>query len=85
LKTNKFHQLTDKGGGVTWLIDSRRLLFHNEGTLYIVDRESGDSRPILSFDPDWIGNFGLSRDNRTVYFTRARVEADIWMLTINPD
>ena len=39
---------------------------------------------VSSLEPDAIGeNFGLLRDDRTIYFSRRGTEADIWMLTLD--
>jgi hypothetical protein len=52
----------------------------------LLDGKTGRYREVLSLEPDTIGAyFGLSRDDRTIYFNRRRLEADIWMLTLDEE
>jgi Tol biopolymer transport system component len=82
LKSRQYQRLTTFGDWATWLSDSRRLLFADSGTIFLLDIESGRSREVLSIAPDDVVTFSLSPDNRTIYFTRRTSEADIWLLTL---
>jgi hypothetical protein len=64
-----------------WLSDSRRLLFHHQGKLYLIDSQSKKVRELLSVAPNEFG-FGvtLSRNDRQIYFSLVTTEADIWLM-----
>lgn len=65
-----------------WLSDSRRVLFGAGGKIVMIDRESLETKEVLSVQPDRIMQVQISRDDRTIYFVRQTVEADIWLLTL---
>jgi hypothetical protein len=66
-----------------WLNDNRRVLFHEGGTLYLLDRLTGKWRELLILKPpSQIGNYALSRDNKRLYYTSGSNEADIWLLQV---
>jgi serine/threonine protein kinase/dipeptidyl aminopeptidase/acylaminoacyl peptidase len=71
------------GAGPLWLSDGRRLLFWEKGKVFLLDGETGGSREVLSLEPDAIDYFGLSSDDRTIYFSWRHSEADIWMVTLD--
>lgn len=77
-----FDKLTDFGADPIWLSDSQRLLFLYEGSIHIVDRRSRRTREILSIAPQEIARrgFAISRDDRQIYFSVARLDADIWLM-----
>jgi eukaryotic-like serine/threonine-protein kinase len=79
--SGQFTRLTDIGEAWTWLNDSRRALFTHRGRLFIVDTVSKASHELLSVAPDEFDSVALSRDNRTLYFTRAKVQGDVWLMT----
>jgi hypothetical protein len=69
-----------------WLSDNRRLLFWDGGKILLIDTKTGRFHEVLSLEPDTVGDFfDLSRDDRTIYFSRRHSEADIWMLTLNEE
>jgi len=75
--------VTGFGSYPIWLNDNRRVLFHEGGTLYLLDRLTGNSRELLVLKPpSQIGNYALSRDNKRLYYTSGSNEADIWLLKL---
>ncbi|MBI2072105.1 MAG: PD40 domain-containing protein [Gemmatimonadetes bacterium] len=79
----EYQRLTDFGQWPVWLPDSRRLLFVSGGkAFYLVDRETRQVRQAFSVTRDVIGPPQLTRDGRTVYFSRRVTEADIWLVTL---
>jgi Tol biopolymer transport system component len=62
--------------------DGRRLLYTDRGKLFVIDRASKRSVEILSVAPDDFESVELSSDNRTIYFTRAVRQGDIWSMTL---
>ena len=77
--------VTGFGSYPIWLNDNRRVLFHEGGTLYLLDRLTGKWRELLTLKPpSQIGNYALSRDNKRLYYTSGSNEADIWLLKVEP-
>jgi Tol biopolymer transport system component/tRNA A-37 threonylcarbamoyl transferase component Bud32 len=77
-----FQRLTEHGSDPVWFSDSRRLLYHDDGKLRLVDRESGNTREVLSILPEEIARrgFSLSPDDRRIYFSVSSTEADVWLV-----
>jgi eukaryotic-like serine/threonine-protein kinase len=81
--SQRYEPLTDVGAFPVWLSDSRRLLFQDQGKLYLVDSQTKKVHEILSVAPNEFGNgVTLPRDNRTIYFSLLTTEADVWMMTL---
>ncbi len=80
--SRQYQRLSDVGISWTWLNDSRRLLYTLHGTLFVLDSVSKESRELLSVAPDDFDSVAISRDNRTVYFTRAVQQGNIWLMTL---
>jgi hypothetical protein len=64
------------------LSDGRRLFYTLRGKLFVLDSVSKGVREVLSVAPDDFDSVALSRDNRTIYFTRARHQGDISLMTL---
>ena len=82
LASKRFTRLTDVGTPWTWLNDGRRLLYTDRGRLLVLDSVSKGSRELLSVAPDDFDSVALSPDRRTIYFTRATQQGDIWLMTL---
>ncbi len=81
--TRRYERLTNYGQWPVWLPDSRRVLFVAGGkAFYVVDRETRQVRKVFSVTRDVIGPPQLTRDGRTVYFTRRVTEGDIYLVTL---
>jgi serine/threonine protein kinase/Tol biopolymer transport system component len=80
-KTAAYTKLTDFGIDPIWLSDSRRLLFNHDGRLWLVDSDTRRAREVLSLAPQEIARrgFAVSPDDRTIYFSLASTESDIWL------
>jgi eukaryotic-like serine/threonine-protein kinase len=72
------------GGPISWLNDSRRLLFERAGKLLIVDVPSKETRELYAVAGEMVGSPRLSSDNRTICFEIGHAEGDVWMATL-PD
>jgi hypothetical protein len=84
LGSKEYEILPVEGAYPIWLSDGRRVLFHNEGKLLVLDVETGRIKEILA----GVGldhGFALSHDDRTIWFGITRREADIWMVTLDED
>jgi hypothetical protein len=83
LAAGSFTRVTDYGGDPVWLSDSRRILFVLGSRMYVVDTPTKRIKEVLSVAPNEIAarGFSISRDDRTIYFSIAATEADIWLVT----
>jgi len=82
-ETYRLERLTDFGSYPRWLSDGRRLLFNHRGDLLVMDSESRKWHRVLDVAPGEVeSNFAVSRDDRTLYFSRAVSEADIWLMSL---
>jgi eukaryotic-like serine/threonine-protein kinase len=79
--TKRFTRLSDVGTSWAWLNDSRRLLYTHHGELFLLDSVSKSSQALLSVAPDDFDGVALSSDNRTIYYSRATRQGDIWLMT----
>jgi Tol biopolymer transport system component len=83
VRTNRYERLTDFGEWPVWLPDSRRLLFVSRGKeFHVIDLQTKQTRKIYSATRDVLGPPRLSRDGRTMYFSRRVTESDIWTRTL---
>ena len=80
--TERIEWLTDFGEWPVWLSDNRRLLFSHLGKLFLLDSLSRKYHEVLSLPQQTLGSIGLSRDDRTIYYTVMTAEADIWLITL---
>ncbi len=75
----KYQKLTDVGGNPMWLNDNQRLLYSDNDKIYLLDTKTAKSREIFASRGNYIRQFELTRDNRTIYFGIELLEADIWI------
>jgi Tol biopolymer transport system component len=80
--SKRFTRLSDVGSPWSWLNDGRRLLYTYHRKLFVLDSVSKKSRELLSVAPDDFDSVALSPDNRTIYYTRATQQGDIWLMTL---
>jgi Tol biopolymer transport system component len=81
--TFTFHPVPGPSGAVmvVWYADSRHMVFAQDGDLYMVDLDTGESRRLADPDEGNVFQFGsVSDDGRWVYVTLERTEVDIWMM-----
>ncbi|HVG07955.1 MAG TPA: protein kinase [Thermoanaerobaculia bacterium] len=80
--TRQVQRLTGRGAPVSWLQDSRQLVYLDQGKLFLFDRPSRASRQVLA--PPAGANFkwvSASRDGRAIVLVREQDEGDLWMLS----
>jgi serine/threonine protein kinase len=83
LETQTYEQITEKiGRNPVWLKDGRHLLFTDNGTLYLVDAQTKETRVLMPRPHDAITTACISGDNRRIYYTLSAYEADIHLLTL---
>ena len=83
LETGEYRQLADSGMYPLWLGDGQRLVFWDEGKLYILDRGSEAPRELLSLEPGRVDDFHISRDDRWIFIARLDEESNLWLMTLD--
>jgi len=75
--------LTDSAANHLWLADSRNILYTKDSGFCIVNILTGKSQSVPSpiVASDFSGGV-IAPDNRSVYYVRYEVEADIWLATL---
>jgi len=82
-QTGRFEKISDHGLYVTWLHDSRRLLFLDQGRLWLFDLGTRAVRELLAPPPESAFlRVAVSGDDRTLCLVRSADEGDLWMLTL---
>ncbi|MGI8783789.1 MAG: protein kinase domain-containing protein [Acidobacteriota bacterium] len=82
-ETGKYEKVSEDGSSPVWLNDNRRLLFVQQGKILSVDSQSKQTREVFSSPPHVVtGSVGLSRDNRTIYFSLTETDSDIWLMKL---
>jgi eukaryotic-like serine/threonine-protein kinase len=82
LASRRLTRLSDVGAGWTWLNDGRRVLYSHQRKLFVLDSVSKSARELLSVAPDDFDSVTMTRDNRSIYFTRAVQQGNIWLMTL---
>ena len=82
LASQQFEKLSNFGTRPDWLNDSRRLIFVREDKIYLVDSQTKKAREIFSVAPNHLQSLGISKDNRTIYYSLTTTEADVWLMTM---
>ena len=84
LRNRAYDELTDFGEFPVWLPDSRQLLFVSRGReIILIDRLTKARRTVFVDPRNVIGPPQMTRDGRTLAFTRRVTESDIWTMTLN--
>lgn len=81
LGSDRIEWLTAFGEWPVWLNDSRRLLFSDQGRLFLIDSATRKYQKVLELPQQNLGSVGLSSDERTIYYTVMAAEADVWLIT----
>lgn len=82
-QTHEFEKITEVGSAPLWLNDNHRLLFHDQGTIYLVDRRTkAKPHKVYSVAPNAISGFTVSPDDRSIYFSMDSTESDIWLRAV---
>jgi eukaryotic-like serine/threonine-protein kinase len=74
--------ITESGTKPRFLGDSRRLLFEDEGKLWIVDVTSKRVREIFASSDATVKAPALAPGDTAIYFIRGRIERDVWLATV---
>jgi Tol biopolymer transport system component len=84
LASGTYAKLAHPAGWATWLSDSRTLLFRQRSSLQLADSQTGKIREIFSGLTGGIWNVtvDVSADNRTIYYSAASIEGDVWLVSL---
>jgi Tol biopolymer transport system component len=78
-----YEGLTDFGEWPAWLPDSLHVLFVSKGSeFWVLDTNTKEARNVYSAIWDVLGPPRLTRDGRSMFFSRRVTESDIWLLTL---
>ncbi len=80
LATRKYEQLTSEGDSPFWLRDGQRLIYPYRGKLYLADRRTKTTKPLLALPDLSLNNPTLSADERFLYFTVDNHQESIWAI-----
>jgi eukaryotic-like serine/threonine-protein kinase len=80
--TRSYRQLTPSGARPIWLPGGREILYGDSGRVRIVNLDTGAIRDVPS--SAGITAMSLSGDGRTLVFSDRRMQADVWMMTVEP-
>jgi Tol biopolymer transport system component/serine/threonine protein kinase len=84
-RSGTYDQLTDFGEFPVWLPDNRHVMFVSGGKdVFVVDTRTKETRKTFSVTRDVIGPLQIGRDGQSAYFSRRVTEADIWLVTLQP-
>jgi eukaryotic-like serine/threonine-protein kinase len=81
LKASKFTKWSEVGQDPLWLGDSKRLFFVDNGKVWLLNTASG-VRQIVVQSPEWTverRGIAASKDDRWIYFSGSRSDAELWM------
>jgi Tol biopolymer transport system component len=82
LASGDFEKLSETGQDPVWLRDSRRLLFVDDGKIYLL-RRNGATRKLVFAPKDGLAverrGFALSKDDQWIYYSASRVESEVWV------
>lgn len=78
-ETRRYEKISDVGVFPVWLGDNRRLLFYQKDKIYLLDSKTKKPEEILSIAPNRLKRITISKDNRTVFYSLQKTEADIWL------
>lgn len=77
-----FEKLTESGQDPYWLSDSRRMIYVDDGKLYLI-RLGDATRKLILAPKDGLAverrGFAVSKDNAWIYYSGSRVESEVWM------
>ena len=79
--SDRIDWLTDFGEWPVWMSDNRRLLFSDQGKLFLIDTATRKHRELLSLPQQTLGSVALSPDEGAIYYTVTDAEADLWLMT----
>ena len=83
LATRHQEMLGGRGNQGVWLADNRRMVYHNDTSIWLVDTVTRRHQKLWTAGPrERVGRLAVSSDNRSIYFASPSSSTDIWLRTI---
>lgn len=89
-ETNRYEQITTIGVRAAWLADSRHLIFNHAGKgesaekqVGLIDTQTKAIKWLITHPTQIISTFGLTRDNRRLFYTATDHQSDIFLLSLD--
>lgn len=83
LAEREWEVITESGRKPRFLADSRRLVYEDDGRLWIVDVATKRARELFAFPgPGAVQDPALAPADTAIYFVRTRQERDIWLARV---
>ncbi len=82
LADKSYRKLSAAGINPVWVNDSKRILYFDNGELYVMDIKSDRSRLVYNLNEQLIPGdnmYALSPDNKSIYYIKVEKDANIWM------
>ena len=74
-----YRKLYEKGSDPTWLSDNRRMLFYLDDKIFLLDTKTGQSHEVFASHGNYVNQFEITRDDRTIYFDIELLETRVWI------
>jgi Tol biopolymer transport system component len=85
-ETKSYVPVVNSGDGIgSWLPDSKRFVYSEDGHIFICDVATKEKRELFSDPKIDIRSPFVSRDGKLLYFTAASNESDIWLLDLSAE
>ena len=84
-ESQRYTKQSDVGRNPRWVADTDKLLIPTGQAIVLIDSQTQRQREVLSVKPHQVGKLVPTPDGRTIYFTMATSEADIWLLTLDDE
>lgn len=81
-RDRSYRRLTPGGARPLWLPGGQEILYSDAGRLRIVHVATGTIRDVSS--PPGVSSMSLSADGRTLVFSDRKTQADVWVMSIEP-
>ena len=81
-ESNGYEKIVEKGDEPFWLADNKRLMFLDDGKLFIIDLTDHVVKEVFAPKPLDVSSAAISPDNKTIYYTLLSIESDIQLLSL---
>src|SRR5690606_4651812 len=82
LDSRTWEVITEGGTMPRWLADSRRLVYEDDGRLFIVDTATRTRREIHAAPGASLAAPALAPGDTAIFYIRTRLERDVWTASV---
>jgi len=82
--SGKLTPLGVSGANAGFLRDERYIKYTTANRIMILDRKTGQARKVLHPGADELSGITFSADQKWLYFSRSRADADVWLAEMDP-